>query len=160
MHIYVGASILRLMQSSSCASLQCAATTEEDNHEWLARAWNCATVAYSKSTRSVVINHSRSGRERKRRLRKSTVPPINVNDLFLQRASRCITISSVIVLALFALLCTGLLFLFLPNETNFQRARNVTSRIQRHRFIINFTFSVGHVRPFSTSSDVNKCFPR
>lgn len=79
-----------------------AATTEEDNHEWLARVGDCATVAYSKSTRSAIINHSRPGRERERRLRKSAAPPINVNDLFLQRASRRITISCVIASMFFA----------------------------------------------------------
>lgn len=89
-------SILRSMQSSRCTGLQCAATTEEDNYEWLVRAGDCATVAYSKSTRSAVINHSRPGRERERRLRKSAAPPINVNDLFLQRTSRRITVSYVI----------------------------------------------------------------
>lgn len=88
------------MQSSRCTGLHCV-TTEEDNHEWLARVGDCATVAYSKSTRSAVINHSRPGRERERRLRKSTAPLINVNDLFLQRAPRRITISCSVIASVF-----------------------------------------------------------
>lgn len=117
---------------------------------------DCATAAYSKSTRSAVINHSGPGRERERRLRKSTAPPINVNDLFLQRASRRITISCSVIAPVFLRL--GLLFLFLPNETNFQRAQNDASRIQRyHRFIVDFMFSVEHICPFSTLNGSNKC---
>lgn len=111
----------------------------------------------SQRDQQLLIIRSRDVSERD--ISENTTPPINVNDLFLQHASRCITISSVIAPRVLRL-CSGLLFLFLLNETNFQRVQNGAWRIQRHRFIINFTFPVGYIRPFSASSDVNKCFPR
>lgn len=81
------------------------------------------TVTYSKLTAiGSYINHSRPKREEDRRLRKSMTPPVNVNDLFLQRAFRRITTSEIIALMFLAYIREGgLLFFFTSNETNFQQ---------------------------------------